>query len=72
LIILSLYLSKYGWLDKLEVDEVLDFESYMHDQFKEEYPEILSEIAEDYELTDDLKEKIEEAMTKIYEEFTVM
>lgn len=72
LIILSLYLSKYGWLDKLEVNKVLEFENYMHIQFKEQYPEILSRIAADYELSDELKADIEEAMTKIYEEFTVM
>ena len=72
LIILSLYLSKYGWLDKLEVNKVLAFERYMHNQFKEEYPEILERIAENYELSDSLKEDIEEAMTKIYEEFMVM
>lgn len=72
LIILSLYISKYGWLDKLEIDKVLAFERYMHNQFKEEYPEILERIAENYELSDRLKEDIEEAMTKIYEEFMVM
>ena len=72
LIILSLYLGKYGWLDKLAVDKVLDFERYMHRQFQESYSELLGRIAEDYKLTDEIKEDIEEAMSKIYEEFMVM
>lgn len=72
LVILSLYLSKYGWLDKLEVEEVRPFESYMHKQFEENYAEILDELGKKYELTDDLKKRIEEAMSEIFEEFKVI
>jgi len=72
LVILSLYLSEYGWLDQLEVDEVRDFESYMHEEFKENHTALLADIAEDYELTDDLIERIETVMEDIFNEFKVI
>ena len=72
LVILSIYLSKYGWLDKLEVDEVRPFERYMHEEFQENQQDLLADIAEDYELTDDLKERIDAVMQEIYDEFKVM
>ena len=34
LMILSLFLNRYGYLDKLEVEEVLDFEHFMHNSIK--------------------------------------
>jgi len=72
LVILSMYLSEYGWLDRLEVDEVRDFESYMHEEFTENHAGLLADIAEDYELTDDLIERIEPVMEEIFNEFKVI
>lgn len=72
LVVLSLYISRYGWLDKLEVNQVRPFERYMHEQFTTNYKHLLDELSEDYELTDELKEAIEEAMTTVFEEFQVI
>src|SRR5699024_8848423 len=54
LMILSLFLNRYGYLDKLEVEEVLPFESFMHRSIKEDYPEILEEINIEYKLSETL------------------
>jgi F-type H+-transporting ATPase subunit alpha len=72
LVVLSLYISRYGWLDKLDVDEVRPFERYMHEEFKNNYPDILTAIEEDYTLTDDLKEKIDSVLEQMLEEFKVI
>lgn len=72
LVVLSLYLSEYGWIDKLEVDQVRAFESFMHEAFKEKHTHLLAEIAENYVLTDEIKEKIEAALEVIYDDFMVM
>ena len=72
LVVLSLYLSEHGWLDKLEVDQVRDFEAYMHEKFSEEHQALLADIAKDYELTDELVERIEAVMEDLLNEFKVM
>ena len=69
--ILSLFLNRYGYLDKLEVSEVLDFEAFMHTMIKEDYPEILEEINKEYKLDDVLIAKIKEALDQILKDFKV-
>lgn len=71
-VILSIYLNRYGWLDKLEVNEVRRFETYMHRAFADNYPEILEDLAKDYQLTDELQARIEDAMQEIYDNFKGM
>lgn len=72
LVILSMYLSEYGWLDKLEVEEVRPFERYMQEAFQNNYSDILDELAENYELTEDLQKRIDEVMETLLEDFKVM
>ncbi len=72
LVILSIYLSKFGWLDKLEVKEVRPFERYMQQQFTENHSDVLKELKEDYTLTDGLQEKIDAIMGEILDDFKVM
>lgn len=72
LVILSLYLSEYGWLDQLEVEEVRSFERYMHEAFMNNHSDLLEELAKEYELTDDLQKRIDEVMENLLEEFKVM
>ncbi len=71
LMVLSLFLNRYGYLDQLEVSEVLAFESYMHRMIQEDYPEILSEIKKEYKLDDALIESIKNALDKILQDFKV-
>lgn len=71
-VILSLFMNKYGFLDRLAVEEVLPFETFMHQQFSTQYGEILKELAENFELSDDLIEKIKQAMESCYQLFRGM
>ena len=72
LIILSMYLSEYGWLDKLEVEEVRPFERYMQEAFQNNHSDLLDELAKDYKLTEDLQKRIDEVMETLLEDFKVM
>lgn len=72
LVILSLYLSEHGWLDQLEVDEVRPFERYMHQSFTENHKDILEDLAENYEFTEELEHRIDEVLEELLEEFKVM
>lgn len=72
LVVLSLFLSKYGWIDKLEVNEVRSFERYVHSEFTEKYSDVLNEIAEEYVLTDELTDNINEILEKMLKDFKVI
>lgn len=72
LVVLSLFLSKYRWIDKLEVNEVRAFEQYVHNAFKENHSDLLAELAEEYVLDDDLKERINNVLEGLYNEFKVI
>ena len=71
LMVLSLFLNKYGYLDKLEVSQVLPFESFMHRMMKETHAEILDRLNVEYVLDDALIEDIKVAMNEIYEAYQV-
>ena len=66
LMILSLFMNKYGFLDRLKVEEILFYESYMHEMMIEKYPEILEAIRKEYKLDEVLIGQINEAMETIY------
>lgn len=66
LLILSLFMNKYGFLDRLNVAEVLSFESFMHDAMKRSYSGLLEEIKAEYQLSDSLIEKTKASLEEIY------
>ena len=72
LVVLSLFLSKHGWIDKLEVSEVRKFEAYVHTEFTENYSDVLNELAEEYVITESLEATINEVLEKLYKDFTVI
>ncbi len=66
LMILSLFMNKYGYLDRLDVTEVLRFEAYMHEAMTRDYATLLSKIRNDYSLQKALIQDIKNAMEEIY------
>ena len=68
-IVLSLFMAQYGMLQRLEVEEVLVFERYMHEYFKNTHKEIINEIKEKKELSDQLIEEIRELMDSLVDRF---
>lgn len=70
--ILSVFLNRSDWLDQLEIDEIQPFEDYMHRRFKDDYSDIVDELAEDYVLSEELTNKIHQALQEIYNDFKEM
>ncbi|CAM3601736.1 F0F1 ATP synthase subunit alpha [Erysipelothrix urinaevulpis] len=69
LMVLSLFLNRYGYLDKLAVKDVLAFEKFIHQRFEKEHQDILDEIREEFKLDDALIEKIKTVMDGCLNEF---
>ena len=69
LMILSMFLNRYGFLDKLEVKDVLPFEKFMHQRFTNEHIDVLDELKEEFKLSDSLIERIKELMENVLEEY---
>ncbi|MCF0245552.1 MAG: F0F1 ATP synthase subunit alpha [Ileibacterium sp.] len=61
--VLALFSGKYKFLKDIPVDKVQDYEHKMILFFKSSHPEILKEIEEEKALSNDLIEKIKDAMT---------
>ena len=69
LMILSMFLNRYGFLDKLAVKDILPFEKFMHQRFTNEHQDVLDKITKKYELKDDLIKEIKDIMNGILEEY---
>lgn len=69
--VLSLFTGKYKYLKQVPVDKVQDYEEKMLLFMKANHPEILSEIAEKKELSDDLIARIKEALDQFTSEYLI-
>ena len=63
--IVSIFAGTQGHLDDLAVDEVLAFEAALRRHVHDEFPEVLDELTEKGEMSDELAEKL----TKIVKDF---
>lgn len=68
-IVLSLFLARYGLIERLEVEEVLVFERYMHEYFNNTQKDILAEIKEKQELSPELITQITEILDELIDRF---
>jgi F-type H+-transporting ATPase subunit alpha len=60
--IISIYAASQGYLDDVAVSDILDFEARLHEHFRTSHPEILQELRDEGEMTDELAEKIKNAI----------
>ena len=60
--ILSIFAATKGYLDDVEVADILTFESNMHEYFRANHPEILQAIRDQGQLSDELVEQIGNAI----------
>ena len=60
--IISIFAAGQGYLDDVAVSDVLEFESKLHEYFRTSHPELLQEIREKGEMTDDLVAKVKAAI----------
>jgi F-type H+-transporting ATPase subunit alpha len=67
--VLSLFAAKYNFLRGFKIENVLKFETFMHQYFRDEYQDLIDEINETEALSKELTEKLREAMGKCLDEY---
>lgn len=67
--VLSLFAAKNGFLKTLRPEEIRSFEIFLHKTFHSTHPEILQEIEEKKELSDDLSSRITVAMQACLDDY---
>ncbi|CAM4235648.1 F0F1 ATP synthase subunit alpha [Erysipelothrix inopinata] len=71
LMIISMFLNKYGYLDQLNVKDVAPFEKFLHKRFEASHQDILDRIKENYVLDDALVEDIKQVVENELESFKI-
>lgn len=66
---ISLYAVINDYLDDVEIEEIKDFEHNMHNFLDREYPDLLSKFKQQAELTDELEEQINKAISEFKSTF---
>jgi len=61
--IVSIFAATKGYMDDVDVADILTFETALHSYFRQTHPEILQEIREKGELTDELAKKLGDFIT---------
>ncbi len=70
--VLSLFAAKYGYLKTLEVEEIAEFEKYLHKYFSEKESAIVDEINEKEVLSSELSDKMKTAMEKCLADYKLL
>ncbi|MEE8368231.1 MAG: F0F1 ATP synthase subunit alpha, partial [Thermoanaerobaculia bacterium] len=67
--VISIFAGSKGFLDDLEIDKVAQFESELHQHIRDEFPEVLEEIASSGKISDELSAQISEIITNFKSNF---
>ena len=67
--VMILFAGTKGFLDKYPVDVVAKYEAGLHQFIEERYPQVLKDLAEKNEITDELSEQMTKALNEYDEEF---
>ena len=70
--VLSLFAARYGFLDQIETENVRDFERTMHHSFHDQYADICSEIEEKEIISDELQNKLMDAMKNVTDQYLLV
>ncbi|CAM3498293.1 F0F1 ATP synthase subunit alpha [Erysipelothrix sp. HDW6B] len=71
LMIVSMFLNKYGFLDMLSVKEVLPFEKFLHERFVSSHQDLLDQIKANFTLDDALIETLKTVINEELERFKI-
>ena len=52
--IFSIFLNRYDYLDELEVNKILAFEKYLHNELIHNHSDLLDKVRAEYKLNDEL------------------
>jgi F-type H+-transporting ATPase subunit alpha len=69
--VVSIYAAIGGYIDDLSVEKVLEFEKELHSHLSKEKSELVAELKEKAELTDELSGKLDEAIKEFKEAFAL-
>ena len=69
--VVSLYAVENGFLDKVEVERVADFERALHREVQERHPDLLAAIEDRGELDDDMVEELRRAIGESLDNFLI-
>ncbi len=67
--VLIIYAATRGYLDDLKIEEIKNFENKFYDFMDKNYPDIGHKIEQSRELSDDLAQKLDEAVVKFKKDF---
>jgi F-type H+/Na+-transporting ATPase subunit alpha len=67
--VITIYAGTQGMVDKLPVDSLKSFEAELHRHMDDKHPELLQEIREKKELTDELRKKLDKVLKKFAKSF---
>ena len=67
--IIVIYAGNQGLLDETALDRIRDFEDELLEKVRSQMPELLREIAETKEFSDENKKRIDEAIASLLESF---
>lgn len=70
--VLSLFAVKEGYMDEISVEDIAQFEKTIHKTFHANYADICKEIEEKEALSDELMEKMKNAMKDILDQFKLL
>ena len=70
--VLSLFAVKEGYMDEISVGDIAQFEKTIHKTFHANYADICKEIEEKEALSDELMEKMKNAMKDILDQFKLL
>jgi F-type H+-transporting ATPase subunit alpha len=69
--LVSIYTAINGYLDDLAVSNVLTFEKELHDYLQKEESDLVEDLRKEAELTDEINERLENAIAALKERFAV-
>ena len=72
LMIFSIFLNRYDYLDELNVKDILPFEKYLHNELVNNHQELLNKLKAEYKLDDDLVVEMKTVVEEILESYKVV
>lgn len=67
--VISIYLGVHGFLDKLQLSEIYDFEKFVHKKMHLEQSDLMSELREKKTISDELDEKLGDCISGYLKDF---
>lgn len=67
--VISIYLGVHGYLDSLNVSQVRSFEKFVLNRIETEAPDIIADIRERAQITEEIDAKLKEILVKYLEDF---